>query len=175
MNDHAAKEERIKPRKRRVETGDQAPCQGKVEITCIMNLPSFSVPAISQYRVSALGLDDAGILNSLPRKLWECLALDESAALLGTETVLLRVGGIPDPVHEEIASEEQDEERCPEGIRVDIIEVVCEVERAMTVAKGNTGKIPEDEHKAPFLEVHVPVRRSAISKNQYSGTLTSLQ
>jgi hypothetical protein len=72
----------------------------------------------------------------------------------------LRVGGVPDPIHEEIACKEEDEKGCSEGVRMNVIEVVGEVEGAVAVAEGNASEIPEDEHEAPFLEVQVPKQKS---------------
>ena len=34
--------------------------------------------------------------------------------------------------------------------------VIGKVDGAVAVAKWHTGKVPEDEHEAPFLVVHVP-------------------
>src|SRR6266536_3903137 len=68
MHNHASKEHRIKPGERTIKTSDQAPSQSKEQITRVMDLASISIPSISQKGVTRLGLDDAGVLNSLP---WE--------------------------------------------------------------------------------------------------------
>ena len=35
--------------------------------------------------------------------------------------------------------------------------MVGQVDGAVAVAEGNASKVPEDEHEAPFLEVHIPI------------------
>ena len=81
-----------------------------------MDLSRLAIPSICEYRISTLCLDNARVLDGLPRELRECLAFDIDASFLGTETILLRIRGIPDPVHEEVAGEEEDEEWCSERI-----------------------------------------------------------
>lgn len=34
--------------------------------------------------------------------------------------------------------------------------MVCDIDRAMAVAQWHAGKIPEDQHEAPFLIIHIP-------------------
>lgn len=47
-------------------------------------------------------LDGFGILDGLPGHLRESVAFDKLAPFLVTECVLLAVGAVPHPVHEEI-------------------------------------------------------------------------
>lgn len=110
MNNHTRKERRIEPWERARESSDQTPSQGEVQITSIVNLAGISIPSIGQNTIAGLGFDGAGVLDGLPRQLWECLAGDESTSFHGAEAVLLAVGCVPDPVHEEIGCEEGDEE-----------------------------------------------------------------
>ena len=151
-----AKETWVEPREGAVETRNQSPCQRKVKITRIVNLACISVPPIHQDRISRTCLDGTGIRDCLPRELGECLASDESTTFLGAETVLLRVGGIPDPVHKEIGREKGDENVGWPGVRA--WGMVGEVQCAVAIGEGHAGKVPEDEHEAPFLVVHVPIR-----------------
>ncbi len=153
---HAPKAARIKPWKRAVEPAYPGPAQRKEQITRIMHLPRNPVPSIDQDAIPGLGFDDLWVLQGTPRKLRECVSLDQGAALHGSETVLLTVGRIPDPVHEEIGCEQGDEEGRAEGVVVDCIEVVGQVKSAVAVAEWHTGEVPEDEHEAPFLKIHVP-------------------
>lgn len=59
-------------------------------------------PSIQHDSVSGSGLNDARVLDDRPGQLWECLSLDELAALLLTKRVLLPIGGVPHTVHEKI-------------------------------------------------------------------------
>ena len=141
-----------------------------------MDLSRLAVPSISQDRIAAFGLDDTRVLDGLPGELWEGLALDEGASFLGTETVLLRVGSVPNPVHEKVAGEKKDEEGCAEGVRLHLVEVIGEVEGAVTVAEGNASQVPENKHEAPFLVIHVPKPKSIIGQYALHGrTRTSSQ
>lgn len=110
MHNHASKEDRVEPREWAVKPSDQAPSQCKEQITSVVDLSCITIPSISQKRVTRLGLDDAGVFDCLPWELREGLALGRGSSLLGAETVLLGVGGVPDPVGEEIGGEEEDEE-----------------------------------------------------------------
>ena len=136
MQNHAGEEQRVKPRERTTEARDEAPRQCKEQITRIVNLACVTVPPISQDLVAVLGLDGAGVLDGLPWELGEGFALDDCAAGLGAETVLLRVGGVPDPVHEEVGSEEEDEDWVTVWAApvADGVEVVGEVDAAVAVA-----------------------------------------
>ena len=105
MHNHAEKEDWIEPWEWALESSDQTPRERKVEITCIVNLSCISVPSISQDRITSGGLDNARILDSLPWELGKSLALDKGATFLRSEAVLLRVGGVPDPVDEQVGGE----------------------------------------------------------------------
>lgn len=54
-------------------------------------------------------------MKRLPGKLGECVAVNQLPALLSAEAVLLTTGCIPDPVDEEVGSEEEDESWDAEG------------------------------------------------------------
>jgi hypothetical protein len=41
----------------------------------------------------------------------------------------------------------------------------------VAVAEGNASEIPEDEHEAPFLEVHIPTQRSLIVRDALHGRI----
>lgn len=134
-----------------------------------MDFAGITVPPINQNRISSPGLDFAGVLDSLPWKLGESLALKESSAFFGSEPVLLRVGGVPDPVHKEVGDEEGDH-----NIGTPVVggwSVVSEVDGAVAIAQWNTGQVPEDEHESPFLVIHIPARsqpmKSHIQKLSY--------
>lgn len=124
MHDHAGKEEGVEPRKWAVKTSDETPREGKEEITGIVNLAGISVPAIRQETVSSIGLNDAWVDNRLPWKLRESFAVSERTSLLGTKSVLLRIGSVPDPVDKEVGSEEDGEELSTVRVVGDGVEVV---------------------------------------------------
>lgn len=101
-----------------------------------------------------LSLDSLGVLDGLPWKLGERLSQDHASTFLLAESILLTVRSVPHPVNEKIHSVETGE-----GISVPLVGrwvVVCEIDGAVAVAQGHTSQIPEDEHKSPFLEVHIP-------------------
>jgi hypothetical protein len=102
MDNHSRKKAWIEPREGTIKPRNQSPRQRKVKIARIMNLACVSIPSIYQDRISGFGLDSARIRYCLPRELGKCLARDETTAFLGAESVLLGVGGVPDPVHEEV-------------------------------------------------------------------------
>lgn len=84
----------------------------------------------------------------------ERLAVELVATFLGSEHVLLAVASVPDPVREEVTRVEPDEHG--PGVGVDRGVVVGEEDGAVAVGEGYARKVPEDEHEAPFLVVHVP-------------------
>lgn len=135
----------------------------KIHVTRVMDLPRIPIPSIHQNAIPRLRLDCLGILDGLPRQLRERLALYQGAALHLAEPVLLRVARIPDPVDEEVGGVEKGE---GEGIPVVFRGgVVGQVDGAVAVREGHAGQIPEDQHEAPFLVVHVPDKIS--SQNRY--------
>lgn len=156
MYDHTGKEDGVEPWKGTAETGDQAPCQSEVGVTGVVNLAGISVPSINKDRIAGFGLDCARVLDGLPWELGEGLSLGKSSTLLRTEAILLRVRGIPDPVHEQVGGEESDQEWDSEGVIVDGIQMVGHIESAVAIAQRHTGQVPENQHEAPFLIVHVP-------------------
>lgn len=160
MDDHAGEEDGVEPRERAIEAGDQAPGNGEVGITGVVDLASVAVPSIDEDRVSRFSLDGAGVLDCLPWELGEGLSLGEGSTFLGTEAILLRVGGVPDPVHEEVGSEKSNQKWGSEGVAVEIIQVVCHIQSAVTVSKRYTSQVPENQHEAPFLVVHIPKKVS---------------
>ena len=154
MDNHTGEEHGVEPWKWAIKPGDQTPGISKEKIAGIVNLSSIAIPSISKNRISSLGLDDARVFNSLPWELRERLPFDQQATFLDSKAVLLRVGGVPDPIYEKVGNEEYRHK-----IWVPSVcgrRVVCKVESAMAVAQGYAGQIPEDQHEAPFLIVHVP-------------------
>lgn len=119
-------------------------------------LASHLVPTVAQNGVARITLDADGVLNLLPGKLGECLALDLVASALGAEELGLAVARVPNPVHEEVGGEEEDEGKA--GVRVHGRVVVGKVDGAVAVREGHTGHVPEDEHEAPLFVEDVPGR-----------------
>ena len=119
-----------------------------------MYFPRIPIPSIHQDAIPSLRLDCLGVLDSLPRQLREGLALHESPALHLTETIFLRITRVPDPVDEEVGGvEESQGEGVPMVFRGS---VVGQIDGAVAVREGDAGQIPEDQHEAPFLVIHVP-------------------
>ena len=86
-----------------------------------MDLSRIAVHPIDEDCVSGLCFDDARVLDLSPWKLGECFPGDGLALLAGTEAVLLRVGSVPDPVHEKVRCEQDGQDRGAEGIIGDAI------------------------------------------------------
>lgn len=91
----------------------------------------------------------------MPRKLREGVALGQLAlALHLTEPVLLAVGRVPHPVHEEVDDDEGGQSVSVPAVLGGV--VVGKVDCAVAVAKRHAGHVPKREHEAEFLKVHVP-------------------
>jgi hypothetical protein len=154
VDDHAGEEQRVEPRKWAAEPSDETPGISKEEVAGIVDLPGVTVPPVGENRVSSLGLDDAGVLNRLPGELRERLPFEQQATLLDAEAVLLRVGSVPYPVYKKVRNKERGHK-----VRVPAVGgrwVVGKVQDAVAVAQRHASQVPEDQHKAPFLIVHVP-------------------
>lgn len=114
-------------------------------------------PSVDQYRITSLRLDSLWVFYRLPRQLRECPPLHQGTPLLLPEPVLLTVGGVPDPIHEDIGNI-----KCHESEAIPAVYrrcVVGQVDSTVTVAQGYASQIPKDEHKSPFLVIHVPITR----------------
>jgi len=173
VGDHAGEEERVEPREGARETSDQAPVQSEVEVASVVNLASLAIcnQNISIHAARALHRNtltppinknlrtvgrgqSLGVLHGLPRQLRESVTGDQGAALLLTEAVLLTVGGVPDPVDKQVRDVEESEEEAVPVVLAGV--VVGQVNGAVAVAQRHTGQVPEDEHEAPLLVVHIP-------------------
>lgn len=64
-------------------------------------------PTVDKDDVAVVGSDGLGVSDRLPRELWETLALNVVTCQLGFEPVFLAVGGIPNPVHEQVEDEQR--------------------------------------------------------------------
>lgn len=160
MRDHSSEENWIKPWEWRVEAADKSPRQRENGITSIVNLPRLSIPSIRQNPSSILASNNMWILDMLPRQLRERLPLHSFSGLLSSKSVLLGVGSIPNPVHEKIKDREQSEDDRVPAISVWV--VVGEVKRAVTISEWDTRQVPEDKHKSPLLEIHIPSRNNQL-------------
>lgn len=74
-----------------------------------MRLPDNAKPTVHQDAIPGIRVDGLGVLDDEPRESGPSLAIEELLALHLAEAVLLPVGGIPDPVEEEVADTEEDE------------------------------------------------------------------
>ena len=117
-------------------------------------------PAICENSAAVLRLDGLGVFQSPPRKLRESFSRNVTATFLLTETILLTVGGIPDPVAEKINSIQG--HKCGAVPFVDRRSVVGQVDCTMAVAERNTCHVPKSEHKAQFFVIHVPSDISGV-------------
>lgn len=136
-----------------LETGDETPRDSEPDVGSVVDLAGKTIPAVNEN--STLRSDNGlGVLDGLPRDLGECLAPDDLATLHGAEAVLLAVAAVPNPVPEEVSAVHGDK-----GVAVPAVlggSVVGQVDGAVAVGQRDTSEVPEDEHKPPFLVVHVP-------------------
>ena len=155
VGDHAAEEDGIEPGEGALEACDEAPADGEEGVACVVHLAREAVPAVNEDNVAVGRGDGLGVLNRLPRHLREGAAPDDLAALRLPEAILLAVARVPNPVDEEVADVEG-----RQRISVPVVfgrVVRGEVDGAVAVRERDAGHVPEDEHKAPFLVVHIPV------------------
>lgn len=71
-----------------------------------------------------------------------------------SESILLGVCSVPNPVHEEVRRVKQDQNK-----PVPVINGRCmvrQVDGAMTVSQRDACHVPEYEHKTPLLIIHIP-------------------
>lgn len=170
MTDHAREEHRVEPGEWAGEAGDKTPVQRKVEVAGVVDFTGLAVwtvlvvsdqmlvqlltPPIDQDLISGLSRDRLRVLHGLPRQLREGVSEHHRPTLLLTETVLLTIGGVPHPVHEEIPDVQDNQE-----VAVPVVfgrRVVRKVDGAMAVAQWHAREVPENQHEAPFLIVHIP-------------------
>lgn len=110
VTDHARKEQRVEPRERAVKASDKTPVQSKVQIAGIVDLASLAIPSIN-HNLGAIGSGEGlRVLHSLPRQLGEGVTEDHGATFHLAETVLLAVGRVPHPVHEQVCDVEEGQE-----------------------------------------------------------------
>jgi len=151
---HDAEEDRIEPGEWAIKACDQGPRDGEEHITAVVNLASQTIPPIHKNGVSFLGHDGLCVMNLLPWELWECPALHPSSSLHHAEGVLLPIGGIPDPVDKQVGDEECGQ--CGFAPRISGWLVICEIQCAVTVRQWDTSEVPESQHEAELLLIHVP-------------------
>lgn len=125
------------------------------QVRILANGLRLLTPAINKNLGAIVSGKSFGVVHCLPWQLGESLAGHHGAALLLTETVLLAVCSIPDPVNEEVrCKKECKKEAIPVVLRG---VVVCQVDGAVAVAERHTSQVPENQHEAPFFVVHIPV------------------
>lgn len=154
VNDHTSEEDRVEPRERRIKAGDQTPRDSKEQIAGVVDLAGLAIPAIGQNLVSVLGGDGPRVGDAAVLEVGESGTLVYHATLLLAELVLLAVGGVPDVVHPEVGGRQEDDKPCWPCVLRRV--VVGNVESAVAVGEGHTCHVPEDEHEAKLLIVHVP-------------------
>ena len=154
VSNHGAEENGVEPGEGAAEAGNQTPADSKVGVAGIVHLAGEAVPAIHQDAVARLGLDLLGVLDRLPGQLGEGLASEHLATLLGAEAVLLAVACVPNPVDKQVAHVESGQGKAVPAVLIRV--VVGQEDGAVAVGERNAGKVPEDEHEAPLLVVHVP-------------------
>lgn len=151
---HDGEEDGVEPGEGAVKARDQAPGEGEEDVAGVMDFAGIAEPAVDHDGITPGRGDGLGVLDCSPRQLREGFADDQLSAFLSAVPVLLAVCGIPNPVYKYVYNIED----CKRGGLpfVFVWVVVSQEQGSMTVRQGYTGKVPEDDHKAPFLIVDVP-------------------
>lgn len=182
VDDHDHEEDKVKPRKRTpgewsasarlgtqcesngksnlLETGDKSPGHREEHVRDIIRLANDCEPAIHHNPVSSPRFDDTRIFDDRPGHVRKRLTLDQLTTLLLTERVLLAIGRVPHPVHEQVHNSKY--QHCGSAPAVLRRIVISQVERAVAVGERDTCHIPEGQDETQLFEVHVPNRLSAI-------------
>ena len=140
MRDHADEKHRIKPREWTSKSSHRAPSKRKVCVAGIMQFSRISIPTFYQQTIPRCRLDDSGVSQCTPRKLWEGFSSDESTTFLCSETILLAIHGVPDPIHEDVRRKQENEAWCTkwwDGPGCYDVKMVCDVDSGVAVAKWN--------------------------------------
>lgn len=154
MNNHAAKEDGVEPGERRIEPCNQTPRDSEEEIASVMNLTSFAIPAVAEDLVSVLRSDGFRVSDPAILEIRERRPLLHDATLLLSELILLAVGRVPDIVDAKVGDDPKDND--PDGPVVLRWIMERDVQRTMAVGERHASHVPEDEHEAKLLVVHVP-------------------
>lgn len=111
-------------------------------------------PPTREQSTAILALDERGVLEGLPRQLWEGLSDNECSLFHLSEPVLLAIACIEDIIRAE--KEDVEKDINTGGPPVDRRVVSEEVKNTMAISQRNTSHVPKDEHIAPLLMCHVP-------------------
>ena len=173
MDDHGGEEDGVEPRERRPQPRHCSPRQGEEEIARVVYFAGVTVckalvlegkmrsrtvltKSVRKHGAPVFCPDNLGIFHRLPRHLWEGLARGSAARLFRPESIFLAVGRVPHPIDEEIRHVQRAQSVFVPCVGAGM--VVCQVDRAVNVRQRHAGQIPEYQHEAPFLVVHVPGR-----------------
>lgn len=137
-----------------LKSGYQTPVHSEPDICSIMDLSGQTIPSIHQN--GALGsFDGLWVLHRLPRNLGKCISPHNLTFLRCSETILLTVATIPNPIPEDVANVHGSQDPAIPAIRSRVM--IGEVYGAVTVRQRNTSEVPENEHEPPLLVVHIPI------------------
>ena len=109
MHNHNQKEQRIKPRERRLEASNQTPGDSEVDVAGIVDLAGVLVPSINQQSITGRCAYGFWIGDVPPRQAREDPSILVVAALSEAEHVFLALRAVPDPVDEEVGGVEEEE------------------------------------------------------------------
>ena len=107
MQNHHRKEQGVKPWERAVESSYDAPRKRKIDIACIEDFTSISIPSTDEDFVTIFGGDDSRILKGLPGELGKCLSRNKLPAFLCSKAIFLTACRVPDPINEQVGWEEK--------------------------------------------------------------------
>ena len=119
-----------------------------------MDLSSIPIPTVYENAVTNSRWYGPWVFYRLPRKLREGFPLHKRSSFLLAKSIFLGIAGIPNPVDKEVGGVENAESNWIPAVRGRI--VICKIQGRMAVCKRNSSYVPENEHEAPFLVVHIP-------------------
>ena len=160
MRQHCQEKGRVVVRNDGPSSCNRTPKESLCPISGVVRLTQELPPAIDEQRITMLSLQIPGILKCGPRPLRESPSMLESSLQLHPKARLLSHGGI-----EHVVCKDEKGEHKGVGRGAELVvrrRMSSHVDDRVAVGEGYTGKVPEDDHEAPFFVEHVPCLRDTF-------------